>query len=131
MVVRNKSKHRRNSAVNSKVRYCCLPLDRGQASTTNAPPYTKLKEIGNAINLGSHAWLKLAGILSMLHEMEQFVLDAFTCPRLDGALCMNCIAPGPILCKTSCQSHVHYQNTNSSNRMQIDATKLPPNDCID
>ena len=109
-----------------------LHVARSQfASTTNAPPYTKLKEIGNAINLGSCAWLKFAGILSMLHEMEQFVLDAFTCTRLDGALCMNCIAPGPILCKTSCQSHVHHQNTNSSNRMQIDATKLPPNDCID
>ena len=73
-------------------------LDRGQASTTNAPPYTKLKEIGNAINLGSYSWLKFAGILSMLHEMEQLVLDAFTCPKLDGALCMTCIArwPGPL-----------------------------------
>ena len=75
--------------------------------------------------------MKFAEILRMLHEMERFVLDAFTCPKLNDALCMNCIArwPDPLqdFLSVTCAS----SNTNSSNRMQIDATKLPPNDCID
>ena len=64
-------------------------LDRGQATATNAPPYSKFKEVGDAVDLGSYPWLQFAGVLSILHEVEQLVLDALTCPKLDCALCMN------------------------------------------
>ena len=64
-------------------------LDRGQAAAANAPPHSELKEVGDAVDLGSHPWLQLAGILSSLHEVEQLGLNALTGPKLDRALCMN------------------------------------------
>ena len=64
-------------------------LDRGQATAANAPPHSKLKEVGDAVDLGGYPWLQFAGVLSVLHEVEQLGLDALTCPKLDCALCMN------------------------------------------
>jgi len=64
-------------------------LDRGKATATETSPYTKLKEGGNAIDLGGCSWLKCAGILGILHKVEQLALNALARLKLDGALSMN------------------------------------------
>ena len=64
-------------------------LDRGQATAANAPPHAKLKEVGDAVDLGSHPWWQFTGILGSLHEVEQLGLNALTGPKLNQALRMN------------------------------------------
>jgi hypothetical protein len=64
-------------------------FDGGQAATADASPDAKLEEVGDAIDLGCNAWLKFACFFCSSHEMEQFLLNAFTRPKLDHASGMD------------------------------------------
>ena len=64
-------------------------LDRSKAAAANAPPDTKLKEVGNAIDLGRNSWLELSRSFCSRHEIEEFRLNGLTSPKLDHTMGMH------------------------------------------